>query len=63
MSARVQTWFPFSILVCINGREWLARRLDEQGMAYNDRYAEALAALDTTTPLGQLCEVFNNPWG
>jgi len=34
MSARVQTWFPFSIQVCLNGREWLSRRMDEQGMAY-----------------------------
>lgn len=34
MSARVQTWFPFSIQVCMNGREWLARRLDEKGMSY-----------------------------
>jgi hypothetical protein len=34
MSARVQTWFPFSIQVCMNGREWLARRMDEQGMSY-----------------------------
>jgi hypothetical protein len=34
MSARVQTWFPFSIQVCMNGREWLSRRMDQQGMAY-----------------------------
>lgn len=34
MSARVQTWFPFSLQVCMNGREWLARRMDEQGMSY-----------------------------
>jgi hypothetical protein len=34
MSARIQTWFPFSIQVCMNGREWLGRRLDEVGMRY-----------------------------
>lgn len=34
MSARIQTWFPFSIQVCMNGREWLARRMDEAGMDY-----------------------------
>lgn len=32
--ARIQTWFPFYIHVCINGREWLARRLDEVGIRY-----------------------------
>jgi hypothetical protein len=37
MSARIQTWFPFPIQVCINGREWLARRLDQSGMRY-ERY-------------------------
>jgi hypothetical protein len=25
MHARIQTWFPFSIQICLNGREWLAR--------------------------------------
>jgi hypothetical protein len=34
MSARVQTWFPFSLQVCLNGHEWLARRLDEHGLSY-----------------------------
>ena len=34
MSARVQTWFPFSLQVCINGREWLAHRMGKKGMAY-----------------------------
>ena len=37
MSARIQTWFPFSIQICINGREWLSRRMDAAGMQY-DRY-------------------------
>lgn len=34
MHARIQTWFPFSIQICINGREWLARRMDAAGLAY-----------------------------
>ena len=34
MNARIQTWFPFAIQICINGREWLARQLDTLGMAY-----------------------------
>ncbi len=29
MHARIQTWFPFRIYVCLNGREWLARQLDQ----------------------------------
>jgi len=34
MSARIQTWFPFSIQVCVNGREWLARQMDREGIRY-----------------------------
>jgi hypothetical protein len=31
MHARIQSWFPFSIQVCLNGREGLARQMDRQG--------------------------------
>ena len=34
MHARIQTWFPFCIHVCINGREWLSRRMDQVGLRY-----------------------------
>lgn len=34
MNARIQTWFPFSIQICINGREWLAKQMDADGLAY-----------------------------
>ncbi|PWB68711.1 MAG: hypothetical protein C3F15_15980 [Holophagae bacterium] len=30
MSVRLQTWFPFNIQVCLNGREWLARQLERR---------------------------------
>jgi hypothetical protein len=32
--ARVQTWFPFTIQIGMNGREWLARQLDAAGLSY-----------------------------
>lgn len=34
MHGRIQSWFPFSIQVCLNGREWLARRMARAGIAY-----------------------------
>ena len=34
MHLRLQTWFPLNIHVAINGREWLARRLDAAGIGY-----------------------------
>lgn len=27
MNVRIQTWFPFNIQICLNGREWLSRAL------------------------------------
>jgi hypothetical protein len=33
--ARIQTWFPFYVHVCINGRDALARRLDQVGIGYS----------------------------
>jgi hypothetical protein len=34
MHARIQTWLPFQIQVCLNGRERLARRMDAAGLGY-----------------------------
>jgi hypothetical protein len=34
LNARIQTSFPFSIQVCRNGREWLARQMGRAGMKY-----------------------------
>jgi hypothetical protein len=34
---RLQTWLPMSIQVCVNGREYLARRLDRAGIGYQKR--------------------------
>ncbi len=37
MNARIQTWFPFSIQICINGREWLGRQMDAEQLGYKRR--------------------------
>jgi hypothetical protein len=34
LHVRVQTWFPFTIHVYVNGHEWLARQMDQRGLAY-----------------------------
>jgi hypothetical protein len=49
MHVRLQTWLPFSVQVCINGREWLARQMDRAGIKYTQRdncftYIEDIAA-------------------
>lgn len=37
MHVRLQTWFPFQVMVCVNGRLWLARQLDRAGLGYVQR--------------------------
>jgi hypothetical protein len=34
---RLQTWLPWNIHVVINGREWLARQMDADGLSYQRR--------------------------
>ncbi len=31
---RLQTWYPFSVDVCLNGRLWLAKQMDAEGLGY-----------------------------
>src|SRR5215207_1055683 len=31
INARIQTWFPFNVQICLNGRAWLARQLQAEG--------------------------------
>lgn len=30
----LQTWFPYLVQICINGREWLACAMDGEGLGY-----------------------------
>lgn len=34
MNARIQTWFPFPIQICVNGREWLGTRMRQEGLGF-----------------------------
>ena len=55
MNIRLQTWFPYHIQICLNGREWLRRCLERQGIDFLakgnkflhiDDYQEAQRLLD-----------------
>jgi hypothetical protein len=37
LHTRLQSWFPFTMHVGLNGREWLARQLDACGLGYRRR--------------------------
>jgi hypothetical protein len=34
MHVRLQTWLPFNVNICMNGREWLARQMDRRRIDY-----------------------------
>jgi hypothetical protein len=34
MHVRVQSWMPMTVHVCVNGREWLARRMEQAELGY-----------------------------
>jgi hypothetical protein len=34
MHVRLQTWLPFKVQICLNGRDWLARQMDAAGIGY-----------------------------
>lgn len=44
MHIRIQTWLPFDIQICLNGREWLARLMDKEGLSY-ERLDNCFASL------------------
>lgn len=37
LNVRLQTWFPFTVHIVINGREWLSRQLFRKGLAFERR--------------------------
>lgn len=37
MHLRLQSWFPFTVHLCLNGREWLSRSMDKAGIAYRKK--------------------------
>ena len=34
---RIQSWLPFTVHVCVNGREWLCRELTQAGIGFQRR--------------------------
>ncbi len=46
MSIRLQTWFPYRIQIALNGREWLARQLEQAGVGFERQGNKILQADD-----------------
>jgi hypothetical protein len=37
MHLRLQSWFPFTVHICVNGREWLRRQMDDHQISYTKK--------------------------
>src|SRR4051794_7234130 len=60
MHVRLQTWAPYEIQVYINGREWLARQMDQAGIGYR-RSDSKIPQVDDFGAVSALCEPFAHP--
>jgi len=45
LGARLRTWFPFDVQICLNGREWLVRQLEGADLPY-ERHDNCLVAVE-----------------
>lgn len=62
MHVRLQTWFPFTAHVCINGREWLAQQLRTAGIGYVQRENCIVDVADVDRAQSMLREQVRQPW-
>ena len=62
MHLRLQTWFPFQVDICLNGRHWLARQLDRAGIAYQKKENTFLRVADLVRAQALLDEQAQTDW-
>lgn len=62
MHLRLQTWFPFQVNVCLNGRHWLARQLDQAGIGYLKKENTFLRVADLARAQSLLDEQRKTDW-
>jgi hypothetical protein len=56
---RIQSWLPFAVHVCVNGREWLCRELEKTGIGFS-RSDNCLLAVEDAAAAQQLLDA--QPW-
>lgn len=57
MYVRVETWFPYTIQVYVNGHDWLARQMSKRGLGFGQR-DNAFVQLDNPEAAQQLADRF-----
>ena len=59
---RVQTWFPFTVDVCLNGREWLAHQMERAGLTFEQRENCFVRVSDAVRAQALLDEQLRTDW-
>jgi|WetSurMetagenome_2_1015567.scaffolds.fasta_scaffold130718_1 hypothetical protein len=62
LHVRLQTWLPLDIQVCLNGREYLARRLDRAGLGYEQRDNCFVRLDDVSRAQQMLDDLYQRNW-
>lgn len=57
LHVRLQTWFPFTVQVCLNGHEWLARQLHRHGIGFQ-KLDNAFLSIDHPARAQRLADRF-----
>ena len=59
---RLQTWLPFTLHVCLNGRDWLSRQLTAAGLSFRQRDNCFIAVEDFARAQALLDEQLRTRW-
>ena len=59
MHVRIQTWAPYSVQLYLNGREWMCRQLQENGIAF-ERSDNKIVSVSDFAATDKLAEKFNH---
>jgi hypothetical protein len=62
MHVRLETWLPFAVQVCLNGREYLARRLGRAGIGFEKRDNCFVRVDDVGRAQGMLDDLVTRRW-
>lgn len=63
LNARLQTWLPMTMMICVNGREWLCRSLSKAGVAHVRRDNCVTRVSDVALAQGLLDDqVYKTDW-
>jgi hypothetical protein len=57
LHVRITSWFPFMTQVCLNGHDWLARKLDRHGIGYR-KVDNAFVSIDDPRRARRLADGF-----